>query len=72
MWNKLKISHLLQTYYHLPLWGKIVAPLVLIFLASSLFSMMKTVFYLGLLGLGIYAVVSFYYYSKKRRVRKSR
>ncbi len=72
MWNKLRKNTLLKTYYHLPLWGKIAVPAGLLFLASALISMMKTIFGIALIGLAVYLVVSFYLYVRKRNLKRTK
>ncbi|RMG62201.1 MAG: hypothetical protein D6722_18730 [Bacteroidetes bacterium] len=45
---------LLKTYMAMPLWGKVVTPLVAVFLVLAALKAIKWAFWLGLIGLILY------------------
>ena len=49
---------LIKSYMKLPLAGKVIAPLAVLFLASALFKLFKTALVLGLIGLVAYVILN--------------
>ena len=63
----MKTNWLLRAYLQMPLWGKIAAPLVALFLLVSVLKAVKWAFWLGLLGLIAYFGASAFLYFKDKK-----
>ena len=67
MFRKIRNNLLVKGYTSLPLWGKIGVPVLGFILISMLVSTMKWVFWLGIIGLIAYLVLSAFLYIKDKR-----
>lgn len=56
----MKKHWIFKSYMKLPLWGKIAAPFIALFLISALFNMMKLAIGLAVLGGIAYVVISLF------------
>ncbi len=67
MIKKMKNSFLFKTFLKMPLWGKVAVPAVAIFLVVSVFKAMSWAFYLGILAIAAYFILSGFLYFKDRK-----
>jgi len=63
----MKTNWLLRSYLQMPLWGKIAAPLVALFLFVSVLKAVKWAFWLGIIGLIAYVGASAFLYFKDKK-----
>lgn len=62
----MKTNWIVRAYLQMPLWGKIAAPLVAVFLFVSVLKAVKWAVWLGLLGLVAYFAASAFLYFKDK------
>jgi hypothetical protein len=66
MFDKFSNSPLAKVYSKLPLWGKVAVPAVAFILFLTIFKMLKTVFFVGIIAVVVFAVLSMTAKMKKK------